>query len=189
LACTFAVFVTFAHAQQIDFAAGGSTVWSSGPTTASQAFPPPDMSGGVYPSASLQYLRANHFGLNLEGAFRYSEATYNGFQNYRPILYDINAVYAKRLSVRMRGDFMGGVGGETVIFYPPGSCGPNGGCRSFVNSTHFLLHAGVGLRIYFWRNFFARPEAHYYFIPNNSEFHSDNVFRLGVSVGYTFGSH
>jgi hypothetical protein len=39
-----------------------------------------------------------------------------------------------------------------------------------------------------WRTFFVRPEAHYYFIPNNFEFHSDHVFRIGASIGRTFGS-
>jgi len=34
----------------------------------------------------------------------------------------------------------------------------------------------------------VRPEAHYYFIPNNYQFHSDHVFRIGGSIGYTFGS-
>lgn len=181
--------MSFAHAQQIDFAVGGSTLWSSKPISASLAFPPPAEKGGVYPTASLQYLRENHFGINIEGAFRYKEATYNNFQPYRPILYDVNGVYARRLSPKIRGDFMAGVGGETLLFYQSGTCGVNGGCRSFVNSTHFLMHAGVGVRYYFWRNFFIRPEAHYYYIPNNFEFHSNNVFRIGASIGHTFGSH
>ena len=50
------------------------------------------------------------------------------------------------------------------------------------------FHFGVGIRYYFWRNVFARPEAHYYIIPNNVEFHSDNVFRVGASIGHTFGT-
>jgi hypothetical protein len=44
------------------------------------------------------------------------------------------------------------------------------------------------VRYYFLGNFFVRPEANWYYIRNNFEFHSDNVFRAGASVGYTFGS-
>jgi len=183
------LFVSFAHAQQVDFAVGAGTVWSSKPTSASSAFPPPAEKGGLFPGASLQYLRENHFGINAEGSFRYYKAIYNQFQPYRPILYDINGVYARKLSTKARGDFMAGVGGETLLFYASGTCGQNGGCRSFINATHFALHGGVDVRYYVWRNFFVRPEVHYYYIPNNFEFHSDNVFRLGVSIGHTFGSH
>jgi hypothetical protein len=75
------------------------------------------------------------------------------------------------------------------VFYNTGSCTFGNGCRTLVNSTHFTVHLGVGVRYYFWRTFFVRPEAHYYFIPNNDQFHSDNLFRVGVSIGHTFGSH
>ena len=177
-----------AHAQQIDLAASGSTLWSPKPLTASQAFLPPAASGGILAGASLQYLTERRLGLNLEGAFRYKEGLYNGYQFFRPIFYDANAVYARRLAAKTRGDFMAGVGGETLLFYGTTECRYSSGCRINVNNTHFLLHFGVGVRYYFWRTFFARPEAHYYFIPNNYEFHSDNVFRVGVSIGHTFGS-
>jgi hypothetical protein len=84
---------------------------------------------------------------------------------------------------------MAGIGGETLLFYAPYfGCGiPTGGCQTFLNSTHFLVHAGVGIRYSVWRRLFVRPEAHWYFITDNYQFHSDNLFRIGVSVGYTFG--
>jgi hypothetical protein len=56
-----------------------------------------------------------------------------------------------------------------------------------VNSTQFLFHLGGGIRYNVWRRWFVRPEASYYYIVNNSNFHSPNVLRLGASVGYTFG--
>jgi hypothetical protein len=34
----------------------------------------------------------------------------------------------------------------------------------------------------------GRPEAHDYFIPNNDQFHSDHVLRVGVSIGHTFSA-
>ena len=46
---------------------------------------------------------------------------------------------------------------------------------------------GAGVRYYVWHHFFVRPEVHYYHIQNNVEFNSDNVFRVGASIGYTIG--
>jgi hypothetical protein len=188
LACVLAALVGFSPAQQIDFAVGGSTLWSTKPLTASQAFLPPAEKGGIYAGASLQYLTEKRLGINVEGAFRATEGLYNGYQYYRPALYDVNAVYARHMAPKIRADFMAGVGGETLLFYQQTNCIYSSGCRTYVNNTHFLVHAGVGVRYYVWRTFFVRPEAHYYYIHNNFEFHSDHVFRIGASIGHTFGS-
>jgi hypothetical protein len=179
---------SFACAQQIDFAVGGSTLWSPKPLTASQAFLPPALKGGTYANASLQFLGEKRFGLNIEGAARVKQGLYNGFQFYRPILYDVNGVYARRMTPKIRADFMAGAGGATFLFYNTSGCTFANGCRTSINSTHFAVHAGIGVRYYFWRTFFVRPEAHYYFIFNNYQFHSDNVFRVGASIGHTFSS-
>jgi hypothetical protein len=175
-------------AQQVDFAVGGGTVWSPQNTTAEIGFLPPPERGGVYPSVSLQFLSDRHRGFNAELAFRDKKAIYNDFQPYRPFLYDVNALYEPRFDKKMSGDFMAGVGGQTVLFYNEFGFCPVNGCRINVNSTHLLFHAGAGVKYYFWRNFFARPEAHWYYVVNNNQFHSNNVFRVGVSVGHTFGS-
>lgn len=190
-ACAVLAIATAAQAQQLDLAIGGNTLWSPKNTTASVGFLAPPLKGGVYPSFSVEYVGEGHFGLLAEGAFRYHYTYYDNYQQYRPIQYDVNAVYATRLATKTRGDFMAGIGGETLLFYAPRySCGiPTGGCRTFLNSTHFLFHAGVGVRYMAWRGVFVRPEAHWNFIPNNYQFHSDNVFRVGVSVGYSFGEH
>jgi hypothetical protein len=92
------------------------------------------------------------------------------------------------MAKKVRADLMAGVGGETLLFYNTTNCTFGNGCRINVNNTHFLLHFGVGIRYYFWRTFFVRPEGSYYFIPNNFEFNSDHVFRMGASIGHTFGS-
>ena|SRR5438477_3541694 len=183
------VSATGALAQEIDFTIGGNTLWSSQNTTAAVGFLPPAEKGGVYPSASLQYLLPNHLGFNVEGSFRYHRAIYNDFQPYRPFLYDVNAVYAPRFTSKMQGDFMGGFGAQTVLFYNEfGNCNLSAtGCRINLNSTHFAFHMGAGIKYYFWRNFFVRPEVHWYYVIHNYQFHSDNVFRIGASIGHTFG--
>lgn len=188
-ACAFLAFAGIAHAQQLDVGVGGNTLWSFKNTTASVGYLPPPEKGGTYPSVFVQYTNKKRIGFAAEGSFRYHQGLYNGVQPYRPILYDLNAVYAApHLAKKTTGDFMAGIGAETLLFYSSyGGCNiPTGGCRTFVNSNHFLFHAGAGVRYYVWRQFFIRPEVHWYIIPNNFQFHSDHVFRIGASLGHTW---
>jgi hypothetical protein len=181
----------FAGAQQIDLAVSGSTLFSSKPTSASLAFPPPAEKGGTYPGANVDYIFQNRYGFNAELSYRYKDALYDGYQRYRPLFYDVNGVFAPRVSDKMSADFMAGFGGESLIFYNKfATCSPvySGSCPISISNNHFLLHLGGGVRYYFWRHFFARPEAHYYYIVGNTDqFHSSNVLRLGASIGYTIG--
>jgi hypothetical protein len=190
-ACTLSLFAGLARAQQTDIAFSGSTPFSPKPTNASEAFLPPALNGGVYTGASVQVLNDSRFGLNAEFAARYKQGLYNGYQRYRPVFYDFNAVYAPRLTKKTAADFMAGIGGETLIFYNQFKpCDTNGGsCPGNVNTTHFLLHAGGGVRYYFLHHLFVRPEANYSYVVKNTQFHSGNVVRVGASIGYTFGSN
>ena len=186
-ACTAITLVCLARAQEIDIAAGGSTLFSNKSTSSSQAYIPPAEKGGVYPSVSAEAVFGNRFGFDVETAFRYKRGLYNGYQRYRPVLTDVNGVFAPKVGAKTTADIMAGWGLETLSFYNQfGNC--TGVCPTFISSNHFLLHAGADVRYYFWRHFFARPEGHYYYIVGNTdEFHSHNVLRLGVSVGYSFG--
>lgn len=186
--CVLCILAGMLHAQQLDVAGSGSILESPGPNSASLAFVPPGDNGGVFAGFSLQYLSENSRGFNIEGAFRAKEGLYNRYQYYRPVFYDVNWVYGHAFAPKFRGDFMAGVGGETLIFYQKtATCFYGNGCSTHVNNTHFLVHAGFGLRYSLYKGIFIRPEAHYYFIPNNYEFHSDHVLRFGGSIGYTFG--
>ncbi len=191
LVCTLFILAGIAAAQiqEVDIAVGGGTTFSAKPTSASEAFQPPAMRGGLYPSVSAQVTREDNLGLNAEFDFRYKRALYDGFQQYRPTQYDINVVYAPEVNEKMKADLMAGVGGQTTIFYNTfSSCNTNAGaCTVHFNSTHFAVHFGFDMRRYFWRNYFVRPEVHYFRIINNSEFHSDNLIRVGVSLGYSWG--
>jgi opacity protein-like surface antigen len=186
--CAVLLFATFAHAQQFDVAVGGGTLFSTRNITASQAYLPPAEKGGVYPSVSIDRIFKNHFGYNAEFSYRYKRTIYNNYQEYRPFLYDFNALYARHVAKKTKAEIFAGVGGETVLFYNQyGNCIYSSGCINHVDSNHFLMHVGGSVSYNVWRNFFVRPEAHYYRILNNtSDFHSDNVLRLGASVGYTF---
>jgi hypothetical protein len=51
-----------------------------------------------------------------------------------------------------------------------------------------MVDLGGGIRYYVWNHVFVRPEVRYYHIVNNTDvFSSDNVFRVGASIGYTIG--
>ena len=82
---------------------------------------------------------------------------------------------------------MAGVGIDSNRFYLPGQT-----CRFFQGTclsaaiTSWNMPALAFVTIFgTTRPTFIRPEIHYYHIQNNVEFHSDNVFRASVSVGYT----
>jgi hypothetical protein len=176
------------YGQQIDVTGGISTTLSSKYSSSAQTYLPPAEKGGGYPSFSADVIFKNHFGVNAEVAVRAKQQIYNGYQGFRPIFYDVNAVFAPRFGKKFTGDFMAGVGGESVRFYDQlGTCNPNypGGCTTYLSNTHLLVHVGGGVRYYFWRKFFIRPEAHLYIVHNNFEFNSGNIGRVGASIGYT----
>jgi hypothetical protein len=182
------LFSSFAGAQQTDVAVGAGILLSTKNNSASATFLPPPEKGGLYPSFSIVHIRPDRFGYSGEFTYAYKEHLYNGYQEYRPILYDFNAVFAPHVANRTDAEIMGGVGGQTVLFYNIyGNCGFASGCSTHLNTNEFLFHASLGIRYRMFRHYFVRPEAHLYHIVNNSSFHSDNVFRVGASVGYTFG--
>jgi hypothetical protein len=188
-ASVFAVLLlaNVAIAQDLDLAVGGSKLYSTKNTNASLTYLPPPESYGTFASVSLVRTFENHFGYSAEFVTSSKRQFYNGFQGYRPFIYDLNGVFARHVAKRMTLDFMAGAGGQTVLFYNQYiGCGFQTGCTPRVNSTHLLVHAGAGLRYSVWRGIFVRPEANYYRIFNNNDFHSGNALRLGVSAGYSF---
>jgi hypothetical protein len=188
-AASIVLFSTFASSQQIDIAVGGATALASKNTSSSEAFQPLAEKGGTYAAVSADMLLRKRFGLNVETSWRFRQGNYNGAEKYRPILTDVNALYQPKLSKKAGLDLMAGIGLASNRFYLPGniSCGPGAG-TCFVSSNHFMEHISAGFRYYFFHHFFLRPEIHYYHIQNNFEFRSDNLFRAGASIGYTFGS-
>jgi hypothetical protein len=207
LACTVVFFVnlffvTVSHAQQVDIAVGAGITLASKNTSASEAFQPPVEKGGIYPSFSANILLQNRLqdrfgikqrlGLNVETSWRYKEGSYLGYEKFRPVFTDVNALYQPKVNRKIGLDFLAGVGVATNLFYLPGnaSCGSAPGI-CYPSSNHFMEHLSGGIHYYVWHrlpNVFIRPEIHYYHIQNNFQFHSDNLIRAGGSIGYTFGN-
>lgn len=174
------------RAQEFDAAFGVGTLTAPSASNASGNHAPISESGGAYPVFSADLLLKRQFGVSGELAWRSSRNLYAGFQPYRPLLYDFNAIYAPKLGKHAGAELMAGIGWESLRFYQPFlTCGAIT-CTNFVSSNHFMGHFGGGLRYYVHGHFFVRPEAHLYLIRNNVEFSSPMATRFGVSLGYTF---
>jgi hypothetical protein len=188
-ASTVLLVASFTHAQQIDIAVGDNAILSAKYSGSSQAYLPPGEKGGAYPSFSADVIFKNRLGFSGEVAVRAKQGLYNNYQPFRPILYDFNALFAPQFGEKITAEFMAGVGGESLRFYNAnGNCSYPTGCIIHVSSNHLLVHVGGGVRYYFWHSFFVRPEAHLYWIHNNTQFNSNYVGRVGASIGYTFHS-
>jgi hypothetical protein len=189
----------FAAAQQGDIMFSGGTLLSSAPS--GEQFSTGNIAerGGTYLGVSGDIVGfKKRFGLNIETSWRASQATYSpGEINYRPILTDFNALYQPHISKKVGLDLFGGIGISSVRLYYPfaTSCSYFSGCVNYNSTDKFMQDAGAGIRYYVWHHFFVRPEIHYYHIDGNSNanianpggFSSDNVFRVGGSIGYTIG--
>ncbi|HEY6351613.1 MAG TPA: hypothetical protein VI636_19600 [Candidatus Angelobacter sp.] len=178
-----------AHAQQLDAAFGLSAVKAPSAFDASGNFFPQSVGGGVFPTISADVLLAHHFGIGGEVFWRATRNLSQGFQPFRPIFYDFNAVFAPPLGKKAALEVEGGIGGESIRFYQPFVTCSFFSCTDFTSSNHLLGHIGGGVKLYTFHHIFIRPEAHFYFVRHNFEFSSDHATRLGVSIGYTFSGY
>ncbi|MGA7217683.1 MAG: outer membrane beta-barrel protein [Candidatus Sulfotelmatobacter sp.] len=190
--CAFLFLTQFASAQQIDAFIGGGTLTSSGTCNDLTGLCPEK--GGLYINLGGDAVFYKQLGVNVETAWRATQGTYaNLGENYRPILTDFNLLYQPHIAKKVGLDLMAGIGSADTRFYEPGaSCS---GCVNYVSTDHFMEHLGGGVRFYPWHHVFIRPEVHYYHIQNNNNlnnngyFSTNNVIRVGASIGYTFGGH
>ncbi|MFZ0136312.1 MAG: outer membrane beta-barrel protein [Candidatus Sulfotelmatobacter sp.] len=185
-------FAQLASAQQGDIMIGGGTLLSSSPASGLGNFQQPAEKGGTYINITGDVIGFKHrIGFGVETAWRASQANYPDYQDetYRPILTDFNAVFQPKITKKIGADLFGGIGVASTRFYVPQivSCSYVG-CINYSSSDHFMEDLGGGIRYYVWNHFFVRPEIHYYHIQNNEEFNSNNVFRVGGSIGYTIGN-
>jgi len=183
------ILAAAAHAQQMDFAFGISTISSPAyNSTASASYPPQSLTGGVYPSLSGDFLLRKHIGVMGEISWRASQGLYDAYQPYRPIFWDFNGLYLRDLNRRVAAELSAGVGAESTRFYGNFlNCNYFNGCTNYQTSTHFMGQFGAGLKLYARGGLFVRPEVHFYLVNNNVEYTSSRVFRYGASIGYTFG--
>ena len=185
-ALAFIAFVPAAFAQ-LDVAVGMNTLAAPSASSATGSYAPQSLTGGAYPSASVDFMLKRKFGVNGEIAWKGGRGNYlNSAQPFRPVLWDFNGVWTPQLNKFVVPELMAGIGAESTRFYNLPNCGSTG-CTNYTSSNHFMGHFGVGVRLYAKGNFFVRPEAHLYLVNNNVDFSSPRVTRYGVSIGYSFG--
>lgn len=131
------------------------------------------------------------FGVGFETSFQ-TQRNYAGL-NYRPLFYDVNAIYAPVLpSARIVPEFQAGLGAVNLRFYLNQSfCDSFGGCSNsntyLESSNHFQLHLAGGVRFYVKGGIFIRPQIDGHWVDNFFQFGSNWVPEYSMSVGYTFG--
>jgi hypothetical protein len=180
------LLASFAPAQQADAMLGFGTLMSSGTATCGLTSCVAPEKGGLYTSLSGDVIFHKRVGFNFEAAWRTRQGSFGG-QPYRPILFAFNGLYQPKISKQVGADLMGGIGWQTTRFYLP-FCTNGFTCNNYTSSNHFLVDIGGGVRYYVHGHVFVRPEAHFYHILNNTDvFTSNNVIRVGASIGYTIG--
>jgi len=178
-----------AQAQKLDLAFGVSTVTAPSASSASGSYAPVSLTGGTYPGFSGDVLFFHHLGIGGEVYWKASRGNYlDSGVPYRPIFYDVNAVYAPKLASHTYLELLGGVGALSTRFYTGTNC-TFITCTNYQDSNHFMGHFGAGLKFYPAGGFFIRPEAHLYLVNNNIDYSSAHATRYGLSIGYTFGGH
>ena len=176
-----------AQAQRIDFAFGISNSLAPGASAATSSdHQPVSLSGGTYPGFSGNVFFLHNVGVGAEIFWRASRVGYagQGF-DFRPVTWDVNAVYSPKLAPHAYLELVGGIGALSTRFYTGTTCGIYT-CSNYQSINHFDADFGGGLKLYIGHNFFIRPEARWYIINNNAEFSSNHAGRAGVSIGYTF---
>jgi hypothetical protein len=177
----------FAQAQRLDLAFGISTVDAPGASNANFVdHLPVSLTGGAYPGFSGNVLFFHNAGIGAEIFWKASQADYGGQGfNYRPLFWDVNAVYSPKLASHAYLELVGGIGALSTRYYTGTTCGIYS-CSNYQSINHFDADFGGGIKLYPTDHFFIRPEARVYVIHNNFEFSSNHVARYGISVGYTF---
>ena len=174
---------------QFDVGFGVGTVMAPPSNNAGLGHTPQTLSGGTYLAFSGDYLFWHNLGVEGEVVWRASENLYGGYQPFRPIFYDVNAIYAPPLGKHAQLELLGGIGALSTRFYTQTyTCDYfTYQCTNYVSSNHFMGDVGAGLRLYLGKGVFVRPEVREYFINNNVEFSSGHATRAGVTLGYSFG--
>ena len=148
---------------------------------------------GLFMGFTGDVMLTKKYGFGGEASFQPVRTDYGPLKS-RQLFYDINGIYVplseKKFSFRVEG----GIGGARTSFvFPQSSCVGNAVCSSqnvpVGNSSHFQVHAGVGVSIYVTEHIFIRPQFDYHYVPGlNNQFGTNSVPQGTVWVGYSMGS-
>jgi hypothetical protein len=182
----FSLIASLASAQQGDAYFGFGTMTAPGAPSCNFTTGCPEK-GGLYPNIGADVIFHRRMGIGFDVTWKGDQGSYAGIP-YRPILVDFNGVYQPRLGKKLGLDLTGGLGWQSTRFYASQYTCSFFSCINYTSSDHFLIDLGAGVRYYVWGHFFVRPEAHYYWVHNNTnDFTGNSLFKVGASIGYTIG--
>jgi Outer membrane protein beta-barrel domain len=160
-------------------------------TTGSTCLLSPSL-GGFFLGFGGAVMVNKHFGFGAEAVLQPAKQDYAGLQA-RQTFYDVNGIYApvneKKVAVRLEG----GIGGAKTSFsITQSSCVGTAVCSSQTqpvgNSSHFQVHAGVGVQLFVTEHIFIRPQFDLRYIPNFTTQYGSNVVPGGmIWIGYSLG--
>ena len=133
-----------------------------------------------------------HFGIGTELNFQPGKSDYGPLQ-YRQMFYDFNGIYAPVNDKRVKLQLEGGIGGARTGFsVTQNACVGTAVCstssQTVGTSTHFQVHAGIGVQFMLTEHVFIRPQFDFHYVPNlNQQFGGNAVPEGTVWVGYSFG--
>ncbi len=179
-------------AQDVDVSFGASTLLSGKTTTNSDGSFNQTMGGGTFLNAGVNYMIKHNLGAGFDINWRASQNTYTVIAGdtvpFRPILVSFNAIYTRKVTKKIQPELIAGIGFSNTHFYTGETCNYIY-CSNYTSSNHFMGDFGGGLRIYVHEGVFIRPEVRVYLINNNTvDFSNNYATRVGMSLGYNFGS-
>jgi opacity protein-like surface antigen len=147
---------------------------------------------GLFMTFGGDVMVQKHYGFGANVSLQPVKQDYGPMQD-RQMFYDFDGIYAplatKRVSLRLEG----GIGGANTSFsYSQNSCVGTAVCsnsaQSIGSSSHFQIHAGVGIQFNVTEHVFIRPQFDYHYVPNlTQQFGSNSVPAGTVFIGYNFG--
>ena len=192
------LFAALASAQSVDAFIGLGTAMAPSSNVGTDTFGtgtifyPPRL-GGLFAKTGATFMVTPHFGVGGELSWRPSRGNYDGL-DYRPLFYDFNAVWHPIASRERRlvPELQAGLGGMNMRFYETQQlCDNFAGCSTasaFIESSnHFQAHFGAGLKVYFHKGFYLKPQADVHYVHNLFQFGTSWVPEVGGVIGYTFG--
>jgi hypothetical protein len=148
--------------------------------------------GGFFLGLGGDLLLYKHFGVGAEFNLQPAKSDYGPLQ-FRQLFYDFNGIYAPVNEKRVQLQLQGGIGGARTSFsFLQNSCVGTAVCSSSSqpvgNSSHFQVHAGIGVQFFLTDHLFIRPQFDLHYVPNfTQQFGSNTVPSGTVWVGYSFG--
>jgi hypothetical protein len=188
-ALDFGVGIGSYHAKALSYGISSQTFDSCVPSSSNPDCLDLPSLGGVFLGFGGDAMVWNRFGIGGEISFKPVKNDYGPLQ-YRQMFYDINGIFAPINQDRFVLKLIGGIGGARTGFsYKQEYCVGTAICQSETTSlgtsSHFQLHAGVGLQYFVNDKVFIRPQLDLHYVPKlTDQFGSNSVVGGTIWIGF-----